>query len=54
MVNHTTVSIPVKLADEIDKLMEKLGFWPSRGAFVREAILAKIRQENKDWLPDSQ
>jgi Arc/MetJ-type ribon-helix-helix transcriptional regulator len=38
-----TISIPVALADAIDELNEKLGYWPSRGAFVREAVLEKLR-----------
>jgi len=42
---YVTISIPIGVAKEIDKLIEKLGYWPSRGAFVREACLAKIREE---------
>ncbi len=34
---YATVSIPRGIADAIDELIEELGYWPSRGAFVREA-----------------
>lgn len=44
-VKYVTVSIPAGIAREIDKLIEELGYWPSRGAFVREACLEKIRSE---------
>ena len=44
---YATVSIPQGIAEAIDELIEKLGYWPSRGAFVREATLEKIREERK-------
>jgi len=42
---YATISIPVALAEAIDKLNKELGYWPSRGAFVREAVLEKLRDE---------
>jgi Arc/MetJ-type ribon-helix-helix transcriptional regulator len=42
-----TVSLPRGIAVEIDGLIEELGYWPSRGAFVREACLQKIREEKR-------
>jgi len=47
---YATVSIPRGIADAIDELIEELGYWPSRGAFVREACLEKIREEQKRLL----
>lgn len=47
MRKWTTVSVPRAIAEDMDRLMKKLGYWPSRGAFVREALLAKIREEQK-------
>ncbi len=44
---YATVSIPRGIADAIDELIEELGYWPSRGAFVREACLDKVRDEQK-------
>ena len=44
---YVTVSIPKGIADAIDGLIDKLKYWPSRGAFVREACLEKIRTEKK-------
>ena len=44
---YATISIPIKISDEIDELIEELGYWPSRGAFAREACLAKIEKEQK-------
>ena len=44
---YVTVSLPIAFADAIDNLIEKRGYWPSRGAFVREACLEKIRDEER-------
>lgn len=47
---YSTVSIPRGIADAIDDLIDELGFWPSRGAFVREACLEKVRAEQDRLL----
>ena len=44
-VRYVTVSIPKAIAEGIDRLIEELGYWPSRSSFVREACLEKIRVE---------
>ena len=44
---YVTVSLPVGISKAIDSLIEELGYWPSRGAFVREACLEKIREERR-------
>lgn len=46
-VKYVTVSIPTGVVGDIDKLIEVFEYWPSRGAFVREACLEKIRSELK-------
>ena len=44
---YVTVSIPKAVAGKIDYLIEVLGYWPSRSAFVREACLEKITWEEQ-------
>ena len=44
---YVTISLPRGVSDEIDTLMEELGYWPSRGAFAREACITKIRKEKR-------
>ncbi|MEM2587864.1 MAG: ribbon-helix-helix protein, CopG family [Thermoproteota archaeon] len=46
-VRFGAVSIPLKILEEIDELIEELGYWPSRSAFVREACLEKIKREKE-------
>jgi len=47
---RATVSIPKGILKAIDELIEELGHWPSRGAFVRETCLDKVRDEQKRLL----
>jgi len=44
---YRTVSLLNSIAEEIESLIEELGFWPSVSAFVREACLEKIREERR-------
>ena len=44
---YVTVSIPTGIAQDIDKLIQELGYWPSKSAFVREACLEKIWSERR-------
>jgi Arc/MetJ-type ribon-helix-helix transcriptional regulator len=45
---YTSVSLSGRLVEEIDRVIEELGFWPSRSTFVREACLEKIKRERQD------
>ena len=44
---YSTVSIPTMIADDIDRLIEELGYWPSKGSFIREACTEKIWKERR-------
>lgn len=44
-VTFSAVSIPTPVLEEIDHLIEELGYWPSRSSFVREACVEKIERE---------
>ena len=44
---YATVSIPTRIAEDIDRLIKELGYWPSKGAFVREACTEKIWTERR-------
>ena len=46
-IKFVTVSIPEAIAKDIDGLIEEIGYWPSWGAFVREACLEKIQAERR-------
>ena len=44
---YATVSIPTGIVEDIDRLIEELGYWPSKGSFVREACTEKIWEERR-------
>jgi len=46
-VKYRKISLPRRLADDIQELMDEFGYWPSLGAFVREAALEKLRRERQ-------
>jgi Arc/MetJ-type ribon-helix-helix transcriptional regulator len=46
-VEFSAVSVPLPILEKIDKLIEELGYWPSRSSFVREACLEKIQRERE-------
>ncbi|GAH56351.1 unnamed protein product [marine sediment metagenome] len=50
---YRTVSIPIGIADDIKEIIEKLGYWPSVGAFVREATV-KMVTEWQDRLKETE
>ena len=45
MNDYTTVSLPKPLLKEINRLIKRIGFWPSTTAFVREACITKLHVE---------
>uniref|UniRef100_A0A6M3LXF8 Uncharacterized protein n=1 Tax=viral metagenome TaxID=1070528 RepID=A0A6M3LXF8_9ZZZZ len=47
MTKYITISIPKAIADDMDQIMEDIGYWPSRGAFVREACIEKMEREKE-------
>ncbi len=47
---YVTASIPIGIANDIDKLIEEIGYWPSKGSFVREACTEKIWKERRRIL----
>ncbi|MEM3627357.1 MAG: ribbon-helix-helix domain-containing protein [Candidatus Bathyarchaeia archaeon] len=37
-----SVSLPAPLIKKIEKVVGKLGYWPTKTAFIREACLEKL------------
>lgn len=46
-VEFGAVSVPIPILEEIDRLIDELGYWPSRSSFVREACLEKLQYERE-------
>jgi len=45
---YSSISIPIRLLKEIEKLAKELGYWPTKTAFIREACLEKMEKHRKE------
>jgi Arc/MetJ-type ribon-helix-helix transcriptional regulator len=43
-----TISLPAPLIERVEKVIEKLKYWPTKTDFVREAVLEKLEKYNKN------
>ena len=43
-----TISLPVRLIEEIERIVETFGYWPTKTSFVREAVLEKLERFKKE------
>ena len=41
----SSISFPTPLIKEVGKVVEELGYWPTKTAFIREAVMEKHRKE---------
>ncbi|GAH62179.1 unnamed protein product [marine sediment metagenome] len=46
-IKWKSISLPKGLADDIQEIMDEFGYWPSLGAFVREAAIEKLKRERQ-------
>jgi len=43
----SSISFPTPLIKEVEKVVEELGFWPTKTAFIREAVMEKLEKHRK-------
>jgi len=44
----SSISFPTPLVKEIENIVEKVGYWPTKTAFIREAIMEKLERYRKE------
>jgi len=44
----SSISLPIPLVKEIEKIVEGLGYWPTKTAFIREAVMEKLERYKKE------
>jgi metal-responsive CopG/Arc/MetJ family transcriptional regulator len=44
----TSISLPASLVREVEKVVEKLGYWPNKTAFMHEAVMKKVEAYKKE------
>jgi len=45
----SSISFPTPLIKEIQKVVEELGYWPNKTAFIREAVMEKLERYRKEF-----
>jgi len=45
---YASISLPLALLEQIERLIEALGYWPSKTAFIREACLQMIEKYRRE------
>ena len=46
-----TISLPVRLVEEVEQIVETVRYWPTKTDFIREAVMEKLerfREEQKE------
>lgn len=46
--NFATISLPVRLIEEIEHIVETVGYWPTKTDFIREAVVEKLERFRKE------
>lgn len=44
----SSISFPTPLIKEVEKVVEELGYWPNKTAFIREAVMEKLEKRRKE------
>ena len=44
----SSISFPTPLVNEIEKVVKKFGYWPTKTAFIREASLEKLERYRRE------
>ena len=46
----SSVSLPTPLVERVQEVVGKVGYWPTKAAFMREACLEKLdRYKKEEW-----
>jgi len=44
----STISLPTRLVEEVERIVKELGYWPVKTDFVREAVMEKMERYKKE------
>jgi len=45
---YSSISLPASLVKEVEKVVEQLGYWPHKAAFMHEAVMEKLETYKKE------
>lgn len=46
--SFSSMSFPTPLIKEVETIVEELGYWPTKTAFIREAVMEKLERYMKE------
>ena len=44
----STISLPTPLVEEVERIVSKFKYWPTKTDFVREAVLERLEKYRKE------
>jgi len=44
----SSISFPTPLIKGVENIVEELGYWPTKTAFIREAVMEKLERHRKE------
>lgn len=44
----SSISFPTPLVKDVEKVVKDLGYWPTKTAFIREAVVEKLEKHSKE------
>jgi metal-responsive CopG/Arc/MetJ family transcriptional regulator len=44
----SSISFPTALIKEVERVVKELGYWPTKTAFIREAVMEKLERHRKE------
>ena len=44
----SSISFPSPLVKDVEKVVKELGYWPTKTAFIREAVVEKLDKHSKE------
>jgi Arc/MetJ-type ribon-helix-helix transcriptional regulator len=45
---YLSISLPASLVEEVERVVEGLGYWPNKTAFIREAVMEKLERYRRE------
>lgn len=46
--HFSSISFPTPLVKDVEKVVKELGYWPTKTAFIREAVVEKLGKHSKE------
>ncbi|MEM2129078.1 MAG: ribbon-helix-helix domain-containing protein [Candidatus Bathyarchaeia archaeon] len=45
---YSSISLPASLMEEVEEVVRRMGYWPTKTAFIREAVIEKLERYKRE------